>query len=460
MFKKTLLALALTATTSTAFAATITDGVDILSRQGIATEASITMESASAGLDILLAAEYAVGDIITISVAGATIDTVLSAPLLTAVITPDTADTMTLGLLSSTASTMTFRVTELTYDGTNSETTIGATLTLSGVELDTDSVVASSAVNVTYSAKTSTNIPLDVNDTAAALTVVNQFSSSVTTVLNGEIDVNNDRQQFTNVGPDDATTDTLVITPVDAAAVLPALEAAYTGATYTVKGDFSFLDVDADGVVDAGELTAVTVSTSGDDTTAETLNAAMDELSVVVTAVTDATVEVVDVEFTVAGAGAGNPVLNVQDFTVDSVLAYTDAQAAAATVATASDEVAGSWTINGSQITFPYAPVGYSNITTQFEIANSGTQNGEISVDAFDTAGNDYSAVLPQVAEAGKLTKIGFADLTTAFGLSAGTKLSLTITIAAPAGDIKITGYSNLNNAGRMALLSDAYEGM
>jgi hypothetical protein len=459
MFKKTLLALALTATTSTAFAATITAGSDVLSRQGIASETSITMESGGAGFNILLAAEYAVNDIITISVAGATIDTALSSPTLTAVITPDTNDTMTLGLLSTTTSTMTFRVTELTYDGNLLETTIGANLTLSGVELDTASVVGSSAVDVTYSATTSTNIPLDINDTEEALTVVDQFTSSVTTLLNGVVDVNNDRQQLT-AGDDSTTTDTLVITPVDAAAVLPALEAAYTGATYTVKGDFSFLDVDADGVVDAGELTAVAVSTSIDDTTVETLNAAMDELTVVVTAETDATVEVVDVEFTVAGAGAGNPVLNVQDFTVDSVLAYTDAQVAAATVATGTDEVAGSWTINGSQITFPYAPVGYSHIITQFEIANSGTQNGEISVDAFDTDGNDYSAVLTQVAEAGKLTKIGFADLTTAFGLTAGTKLSVTITIAAPAGDIKITGYSNLNNAGRMALLSDAYEGM
>jgi hypothetical protein len=463
MFKKTLLAATIVAMSTSAFAATITSGNvmapttgDILSRQGIEADASVAFNSG--GATIALAAEYAVGDVITISISGATIDTTLTAATLVAVL-PDANDTMTLGLLSTTTSTVTFRVTELTYDGLLGETTIAAVLTLAGIQLDTASVVASSAVTLTYAAKTSTDIPLDVNDTEQVISVVDQFTSSVTTKLNGVVDVNNDRQQFTVVAPDNALTDTLVFTPVDAA-VLPANKAKYTGATYLVKGDFSFMDTDADGVVSPAELAAgVTVATSGDDTTVQTLNTAMSELSIAVTAVTNDTVEVVTAVLNVAGMGTGNPVLDTQSFTADSTVNYTDvADLNPSTLSTKTAEVAGSWTINGSQIVFPYAPVGYDNITTQFEIANSGSQDGEIAVDAYDTMGNVHSAILPFKAEAGKLTKIAFDDLTTAFGLTEGTKLSLTITTTAPAGDIKITGYSNLNNAGRMALLSDAYE--
>jgi hypothetical protein len=455
MFKKTLLALALTATTTTAFAATMVDGADVLSRQGIASETNITLVGGVAGV-VTLAAEYAVGDIITIGLSGATIDTAASTPMLTASIVPDTVDTMTVGLLSKTASSLTFRITELTYDGTNGDTTVGATLTLSGVELDTDSVVAASTVSMAFSAKTSTDFTLDTAVTAEAFTVADEFTSSVTTPLDAIVDVNADRQQFSAAG-DGINDDVIIITP--ARTLVDTTQAAYDGATYTLTGDFSFLDTDADGVLSAGEETAGVAYSGGADTVTGAFNTTMTELVITVDDAAGDSPEAITVTFTNAGQGASTPVLNVQNFTVDSVINYTDAGNTEATTAVGNAENAGSWTINGSQITFPYAPVGYDTIVTQFEVANSGAQNGEISVTAFDTAGNDYSAVLPQAAEAGKLTKIGFADLTTAFGLATGTKLSLTITVAAPAADIKITGYSNLNNAGRMALPSDAYEG-
>jgi hypothetical protein len=118
------------------------------------------------------------------------------------------------------------------------------------------------------------------------------------------------------------------------------------------------------------------------------------------------------------------------------------------------------WKLNGSEINFPYAPIGYSHITTNFEIANSGSDNGEVLLTAFDTMGTPYSANLPRLAEGGKLTAITGEGIASLFGLTEGTKLSLTFTTSAPAADIKATGYSVMaDNGGRMTLLSDAYEG-
>lgn len=450
MFKKTLLAVTIAAMSTGAFATTSATTADTLSRQGIASETSVDLNSAD--LVVTLGAEYAVGDTITFTVSGATIDTATTAATLTAVM-PDVNDTMTLGLLSTTANTITFRVTEITYDGLLGETSIGAVLTLAGVMLDTDSVVAASSVSVNVSSMTSTSLDLDTDLDKTVLTVVDQFTTSATKVLNGVIDVENNRTQFT-VGDDSTITDALVITPVDDATVFAATEATYTGATYVVSGDFSFMDTDADGAVSGAELTAgLAVAVSSDDVVVPTLSAAMDELTLTATDAGAGDADVITATFTVAG-----PVLEVQDFSYDATIAYDDAQGAADVSVTETAASAGAWTINGSQITFSYVPVGYDHINTNFEIANSGNQDGEISLDAFDAAGNTYSAVFSSAAEAGKVTKLGNDDIVDLFGLTAGTKLSLTITTAAPAADIKIAGYSNYNSTGRMTLLSDAYE--
>jgi hypothetical protein len=130
-------------------------------------------------------------------------------------------------------------------------------------------------------------------------------------------------------------------------------------------------------------------------------------------------------------------------------------------VGNATDSVeAFEWKLNGSEINFPYAPIGYDFIATNFEIANSGADDAEVLITAFDTAGNDYSANLPRTADGGKLTAISGDDIVSLFNLTSGTKLSITFTTSAPADDIKVSGYSIVDDqGGRMALLSDAYEG-
>ncbi|OKY24652.1 hypothetical protein [Thalassotalea sp. PP2-459] len=117
------------------------------------------------------------------------------------------------------------------------------------------------------------------------------------------------------------------------------------------------------------------------------------------------------------------------------------------------------WDLNGSEITFPYAPIGYDHVTTNFELANSGDQTGDVLITAFTREGVAYSGTLVGKAEAESLTKISEAEVYDALMLTEGTSLSVTFSTTAPDADIKISGYSNLASGGRMALLSDAYEG-
>jgi len=56
------------------------------------------------------------------------------------------------------------------------------------------------------------------------------------------------------------------------------------------------------------------------------------------------------------------------------------------------------WKLNGSEVNFPYAPVGYSHIATNFEIANSGSDDGEVLLTAFDTAGTLLTYLVLQTA--------------------------------------------------------------
>lgn len=440
MFKKTLLAASIAALSVNAFAVNVTSTALEHSNEGVTTSTSIAAAAASA----TLGAEYKVDDLITFTysqnfdaahVATTTINAVL--------VGAGPGDEMVLGKLSQTANSATYRVTNLVL-GNGATTTVGATVAIEAVDFDGADLRAAGSASVTWTATLSNGTTaLDEasgadSATATIVELADQYATSVTVDLDGVIDVEDNRETFEGAVAADLVTVALVdTTPAD-------IDATLNTVTYTLNGSFSFLDTDAD--LDGIQLGANTVVASVG--TVDSVSAGAIEFSHTAAA---------PVTLTITNNAAG--VLPTQEFSVDAVVNFDDDESATHDSASVNHD-AGEWTINGSEVTFPYAPVGYDHIVTQFEIANSGAQNGDILVTAFDTAGNDYSATLPFQAEAGKLTKIGFADITTAFGLTGGTKLSLTITTTAPAGDIKITGYSNLNNAGRMALLSDAYEGM
>ena len=195
-------------------------------------------------LAITLGAEYAVDDVVTLDFSGAALDptTLLST---VSVLEAGVFKGMTLGLLSSSDSQAVYRVTGLTAD-VATDTTVGLTVTIAAggvlqflaVPLD-----AAGGITVTFSAKTNTGLDLDTGGGDLRftdyITVSTQYTSVVTTPLDGVVDVNQDRESF--VG---GSVDLLTVANASASS---SLQAAFDSADYVVTGDFGWVfDSDED----------------------------------------------------------------------------------------------------------------------------------------------------------------------------------------------------------------------
>jgi len=455
MFKKTLLATALSAAALNASAAVVAITPNAVSQEGAAGQASVAVPSVA----VTVGAEYTLNDSVTFTITGAEFDTALSAPALAGALlgsdglaggAGDAADdAVTFGLLNTTVNSVTFRITAQTDGGTDGVTYTDAlggayangVFTLSGMVMKTSTVLdAAGAISVAYSAITNNQQAIDATGTLSGTSsnVIAQFSSSVTKSANAVIDVNNDRQQFT-AGDDSITTDVITITPVEAAAALH--DAAYTGATHVIKGDFTWMETDGDAGIDAAELAAAFAATGGADTYTSVINATSDEITVTVADAGGNTVEVMTGTFTNAGIGAGNAVLPTQTLTSDSTINYNTAAAAAATKATSTAEAAGSWTLNGKVATINYMPFG-DNTQVIMRATNTGVQTGDVTVrymlEGVDTTWNTVTGTVTTLAPG--VTNI--ADLVmNAIKADAGVtkgKVAIEITANVPTGDATI----------------------
>lgn len=259
------------------------------------------------------------------------------------------------------------------------------------------------------------------------VTTTNQFSV-VTTTANDTIDVEQDREHFASA------TDAVTTANFNFDVTVNAVDLGITDATSTFVAEI------------AGNLTSVTGVTYTDGAN----NGSFDsDNELAGTGVIDAVAAV---------TVAGDVSLDTRDITFSLTVTPSDADTEAFVLVDPTT-VAFSWDLNGSEITFPYAPIGYTHITTNFELANSGDQEGDILLTAFSRDGESFSGTMTQKAEAGSLVKLGEQDIYDALDLTEGTSLSLTVTTTAPQDDIKVTGYSNIaEKGGRMTLLSDAYE--
>jgi len=444
MFKKTLIASALVMAAFGSQAAVVTIVPTTVSLEGSAGAPSIAVPAAS----VLLAAEYTVNDEITFTVSGAEFDAA-STPALAAVLL--NGDAATFGFLSQSATTVTFRITAQTDGAANGVVYTGGAFNLTGMVMKTSTVLDSAGdISVAYSAVTGvsgTAVDTAGTLTAVSNTVVSQFASTSSTPLDGIIDVEEDRQEFTT-----GTTDTLVVTTTEATATLN--DAVYDGAEYVIAGDYSWMETDGDAGIDAAELTAAfAVTTTGDDTFASVINADATAITVTATDGGAAAVEATTFTFTVAGQGDDNAVLSVQDFTVDTTINYTTAAAAAATKATQAAASAGSWTLNGAQAFFNYVPVGFTGTQSNIIVSNSGVKSGGVVIEAFDEAGNSYGPATMVAELAGETNmRVAGTDIMSLLTVPAGTKLSVTLTVNAPDAAIDFSGYTQKAGTGRQAM--------
>jgi len=440
MFKKTLIAATLAAMSTGAMAVDVATSSAVnaqdYSSEGltsglVANDASVLTLG---GTILTLGAEYSVGDTIKVSISGGSFDPT-DAFELTDTDTNVGSVGITAGLLSATASELLFRITAL--DTANGITTIDETMDLelagaAPVPVILGSTSAGAKVNVSAAAATSTGLAIDVTgaaDSVAIGAVVQQHTFTISPVMDVKIDVANERKIFANAA--NATFDVAyAVTAVDQAGF------ALNDTTYTINGSMAGYE----GTVVATDNDGTVVGTAGAYTVAADLQSAA--------STTGAGAAANEVVLFTVGTVAEQVVLGVSDYTVD-----VKAEEVGGKSVTYSAIAAGATSLNGSSAQYAYAPVNYDGaVTTNFEIGNEGVVDGEITLTAFDTAGNDYSAILDFKAMAGQVTKVSDADIATAFALTAGTKLNLTITVNAPNADITYGAYSNRGTTGRMAI--------
>ena len=454
MFKKTLLAATLAAMTTSAMAidvTTNTGAAQTYSYEGIASGATkndgtaLTL-GANGNANVVsmtLGSEYTTGDTITLTLSGAKYKTTQTFTLEQT--TATTTNSITMGFLNATSTKLTFRVTGvkgstsglvlLLDNGTFVES--GAAAVANAITLDSASIGAKATI--TAAALTGTGLSIDsqgaAKDTFTIATVVQQhkFTVSSTDAMAAKIDVAKSRKEFSGGTGEEAD---FAVTYASATADQGSYAVATPGLKYTVNGSMtgftsSIATASNDGTILATTGGALTVAADLQSASTSSINVASDVFT-----------------FAVDTTKADRVILNTGSYTVDAVLVN-----AGGDKVTYTGIKAGSHTLNGSNASYAYVPVNYSGaVTTQFEIGNKGPVDGEITISGFDTAGTDYSAVLPFLAEAGKLTKVSDADISTAFGLTEGTKLKLSFTVNAPNDDISYGAYSNRGTTGRMSI--------
>jgi len=409
--------------------------------------------------------------------------------------------TVTLGILTNDANTVTYRVTGLTYavtgagaDGvkcvTSTNSTVGGifamTPTFTGA-----SVRASGATSVTYSASLSNGTTLIDGGQATVstgtvagnnyvgniVTMTDQFSAKITAgnLFDGIIDVAPTITGAVNRGVfTDASTpgdnNTLAQLSVDAFTITLAEKAGQTkpatvrSSVTTVLGDFSWIDdkvtTDTDTAVTGIDQDTLSATCNGDAAASVVVNA--DSVTVGCAAAKFGNI-VVTVD-NAKNVGATDPAV-VQTmmegtYTASTIMTYTDlgtdgagaSAVATNTVSAGSGIAAGGFGINGSTSVVQAYPVSDA-ITGFLWVTNTGTAEAAMSVTAVADGSVMATCELGNVA--GNSLKYVTAEVEaclTAASITSG-RTQLSITVDAPSSDINVyAGYKVDADSDRLAL--------
>jgi hypothetical protein len=451
MFKKTLLAVTLAALSTSAMAVdvqtsgTVKFGTEALTSNVVKNDfTALTTPNVA----LTLSAAFSVGDIIKVQVSGGKFKKTDSFSLTSSVDegvggnnANDDAGSVSTGFLSATDTELVFRVTGSVPAGVDAvDATIKdvITLTLGTPAVSVNSTAKGAKVSISASAETSSGVAIDVtgaSDSKEIIQVV-QEHTFVSTKLTDKIDVADERKSL--FGTTDSFTITYTEDAVDASADFPLADV-----SFTVNGSFTGFEAGTTGATNLGavSLDHKTGGAANKKVQNDLQSLVIETLAAPVNGDTSVFLFTPDV------AISTRVVLNSSTYSTDVTIK------SGTTTLSYNGLKSGGFVLNGASATYAYAPLNYSGaVTTQFEIANSGVVDGEITVTGFDTAGTKYEGVLPFNAEAGKLTSVSDAAITSALGLTGGTKLQLSFTVNAPENDITFGGYSNRGTTGRMAL--------
>lgn len=384
------------------------------------------------------------------------------------------------GLINSTNTAATYRVTGIGGTGSSINAQLNApTLNLSPAGL------LAGANTISMSAATATGLNMDANASARqTASAVEEYTLTVGTKLDGIVDVENDRKDFTvstdtpATGGALATRDALVYVLTNgtgtagsatsdyktANVTVTAVIATETASKMTIAGDWSFLD------------NATTAGTQvGTSTTAGIINT----ISASDTAVGTSTVDTNgDLTVTFAsgngtqGWGASttstllvtsdqSAAIPVQDYTASHTFTYTSSTTTGNTKTVTA--AAGSWTLNGASITAYGVP--WSSATQKFLwVGNSGATDAVVSA-TVEYGGTTYGPYAVGTVAAKSQSKVNTA-LDTAMSdagvdSSAWSRANVTVTSPVKAANVVMNAsYKHIADADRLAIpTSDDLDG-
>ncbi|MBV2127782.1 hypothetical protein [Arsukibacterium indicum] len=474
-FKKTLLAVAVAGFSVNAVAAVniVDDSTAVAFSTERLSNTATTVTIPRENLEVTLGAEYAVGDIITFTFSN---DAIAASQFKSTITTSDTLNAdgtpaanvagspVTLGLLSSTATSVTYRVTEVS----TATTTVGQKFTIAAgatFAANAAKLQSGSGLTVTYAAQTSSGVTIDAGTKSSFKLVytASEFSTAVTT-LDAIIDVNDSRLSFTGATFQDALGVTVSQNPTfdpdgtgPMAPVAFLAPVTYVSSKYVVNGDFSWVTDTSSttaGVQAPASAVAITGCTGATDgATGVTFTAT----SMTFTC-TDAPATAVTATFDVRQGGAKAPAaLNASTYTVTNTINYNTGTAQTLEIGPKS---AGAWTLNGSQVRVPYMVVGGGRFGIIANVTNHGSKSGNITLDVFaedgTTIASNYAA---GTSAPGSVTSVAGAlnAALSAAGVSTTSpvKFSFQITTNVPENDVIVYAAYTDNTTSERAIVNN-----
>jgi len=445
-----------------AYAAVPTATLTTFSAEGNATAPATAVFAAT--VTVTLGSDYIANDTVELGLTGgsfvagtSTLGTSYNVP----VTCGSAGNTATLGFLSRSATTANYRVTSVA--GTQNSAVCTFSLPISRNSMAT----AGSTQTVSWTAKTAqSGLVFDAASVVATVgSVRTQFTApSTVTVLNGVVDVDSGRYQFSGghdsgsvLSASGASSDTLSFTLQNRSGDNGA--AVLTSVVGVISGDFSF--------VDGGDTTAGCSSAD--------LGAGHGRISA-----TGATLSINSacsaLTFTATTAGAvvislgtssssttptnGGVLTAPQSFTV-APLTYSYAGASAGTtgsssVAFSSTGSAGAWTLNGSISKISYMPYG-TGISRIVYITNRSAQSGGVSATAINDAGVSCTIANVATAPKGAVTNLSAgldAGVAACYGASFSGKVAFEITANIPGNKAEVYSAYNVNG-NRVLVVND-----
>jgi hypothetical protein len=425
MFKKSLLAVALITASTGAFAQADLKTATELAALEVSIEGSASKSEILAGdLTVKLGAEYTVGDVMVFSFVGGDVDTATAPTSYTS----NGADpgSVTVGLLSSGDTSLTYRVTEIV----SGASTVDELIVIAALEFDTASVLAGTGVVATYAASTDSGITIDAGSKSVAtiITTSNQFAvdRSADDDFNAIIDVEAGRLAFAPVATTDAAEYTITS---DGSLTYPATA---LDTDLVLTGSFDFLDEDLD---TAGIQTSVgTILPAA--TTVTSTEITWEAQSQAATTTHGITLDISNLP--------ADTIISTQDFTISSVVNFTDhgtaeaagtAAKAGSTTFSATD--VGTWELNGAAESIAFLPFGAA-FAQSITVSNTGTIAGDITVE-LTANGVTYTKTLATESAANSVTNISLEvkALAVESGITGNAHIQVIVNVPADAVSVK-----------------------